>query len=527
MQMNLLIIIGAIILILSIIIGFFRLYHPFKTLNKANYNEDEYDIIIVGAGLAGLTAAYEANKLTNNSARILLLEASDTYGGNSINDIDGINILLNEKNDNANNIRDSFSLFFNDSNEYGQYTSDTELLTILVNKSHELLDFFIKDLGCNNLRIIKSEGSSFSRTFISNFSNITTGKYLSTSLYNRLKNISSTKILFNSIFTDLIINSEHTVVHGIKYNISTNNITNANTSTIETKSIYSKSVILCTGGYGSDFYTNESILNESLVQLYYFPTFTTKYTRGDGLKIVRNKGGALTHQRFGDIYPTCFVHLKDRFNRHKILCPDKFRELGAILMNKRGKRFCDERGTRRYVGQNILKNCDIVTDPKIIKQYEGFLIINEAIKKQYGNDINTFIDKGFFIKYKSFEDFAKDMNISNYIENIRKSIRSYNQISETKSDEYNKNNFQNKFKMKSTIYVAIITPCTFHTFGGVQITDECEILNTKDRIIYGLYAAGEVIGGIHGSLAMQGNILTQAAVFGREAAKAAVKYIKE
>ena len=75
MQMNLLIIIGAIILILSIIIGFFRLYHPFKTLNKANYNEDEYDIIIVGAGLAGLTAAYEANKLTNNSARILLLEA--------------------------------------------------------------------------------------------------------------------------------------------------------------------------------------------------------------------------------------------------------------------------------------------------------------------------------------------------------------------------------------------------------------------------------------------------------------------
>ncbi len=81
--------------------------------------------------------------------------------------------------------------------------------------------------------------------------------------------------------------------------------------------------------------------------------------------------------------------------------------------------------------------------------------------------------------------------------------------------------------MKGKIYVSIVTPCTFHTLGGVKITDECEILNTKDRIIDGLFAAGEIIGGIHGIMAMQGNILTQATVFGRLAAKSAVDYIKE
>ena len=221
---------------------------------------------------------------------------------------------------------------------------------------------------------------------------MTTGKYLSTSIYNRLKDISTTKILFNSHFIDLLIDANHTIVHGVKYTQSLNESKNI--------SVTSKAVILCTGGYGADFYTNESILNESLVQLYYFPTFSTKYTRGEGLKIARNKGAELVDQRFGEIYPTCFVNFNDRFNRHKIILPDKMRELGAIIMNKRGKRFCDEMNNRRYVGQNILKNCDIVTDPKIIKQYEAFIIINEAIKISYGKEeIDDYISKGYLIKY--------------------------------------------------------------------------------------------------------------------------------
>ena len=525
MQINVYLLLGFIILILSIAIALRNLFNINEKIDLNNKNDkskkNEYDIIIVGAGLAGLTAAYEANKLTNNSLKILVLESSPNYGGNSINEIDGINILLNEKNEDKKIMRDNFSLFFNDSFEFGQYQGDTDLLTILVNKSHELLDFIFNDLKCENLKIIKSEGSSFPRTFISNYSNITTGKYLSDKLYEKLKNINSTKISFNSHFTDLLVNSDHTEVQGVKYTLYENN------SAIKNISIQSKAVIISTGGYGSDFYSNESILNESLVQLYYFPTFTSKYTRGEGLKIARNKGADLIDLRFGEIYPTCFVNLKDRFNRHKIISHDKFRELGAIIINKRGKRFCDEMGPRRYVGQNILKNCDIVTDPKIIKQYEAFMIINEAIKKEFNEDeINKYINQGYLIRYNSFEDFAKSMNLSDYLDNIRKSINNYNQGYENKYDKFGKKNFPHKFKMKEKIYVSIVTPCTFHTLGGVKITYECEILNTKDRIIDGLFAAGEIIGGIHGIMAMQGNILTQSTVFGRLAAKYAVDYLK-
>ena len=531
MKINVFLILGLSILIISIILGWKFLYNSNinQEINKNiinNENKKEidntYDLIIVGAGLSGLTAAYEVNKLTNNSMKILLLEASSSYGGNSINEIDGINILINEKSKDKYVMKDNFSLFFNDSFEFGQFLGEADLLTELVNKSHGLVDLIFNDLNCNHLKIVKSEGSRFPRTFVSNISNITTGKYLSDKLYNKLKKINSTKILFNSHFIDLLVNSEHTLVKGVKYT------TNNNSSDIKNISVKSKAVILCTGGYGSDFYTNESILNESLVQLYYFPTFLTKYTTGEGLKISRNKGAELIYQRFGEIYPTCFVNLNDRFNRHKKIAPDKFRELGAIIINKRGKRFCDEMGNRRYVGQNILKNCDIVTDPKIVKQYEAFMIINEAIKKEYGvDDINKYINDGYLFKYNSFEEFAKDMNISEYFNNIKKSINNYNEGSEKKYDQFGKKSFPHKFKMKGKIYVSIITPCTYHTLGGVRVTNEGEIINTKGRIIDGLFAAGQIIGGIHGTMAMQGNILTQSMVFGRIAAVSAVDYIMD
>ena len=119
------------------------------------------------------------------------------------------------------------------------------------------------------------------------------------------------------------------------------------------------------------------------------------------------------------------------------------------------------------------------------------------------------------------------MNITEFMNNIKKSINNYNEASENKVDNFGKKINPNKFKLKGKIYVGIVTPCTYHTFGGVKITNECEILNNNDRIIDGLFAAGEIIGGIHGVMALQGNILTQAAVFGRLAAKAAIDYINE
>ena len=533
---------GIIILIISIVIGILKLlksnniielgyantkkdYIKNENINinsnsKTNTNTNtnskinkNYDLIIVGAGLSGLTAAYESNKLSNSTLKILLIETSSNYGGNAKNEIDGINLLMTN-----NNITDNFSSFFDESFEFGRYTSEKDLLTIMVNGSYYLYDFLYKELKCNSLKLIQSEGSKLPRTLIYDNPDITTGQYISNKLYEKIVNINTTDIHFNSHFIDLIINEDYTEIKGVIFEIQEGD-------EIKNISAYSKAIILATGGYGSDFYAEESILKEFIIQLYYFPTFTSKYTQGIGIKITRNKGGLLIDQRQAEIYPTCFVDLLDRFNRHKTLAPDLFRELGGIIINKRGKRFCNEIGDRRYVAQNILKNCDIVTDPKIIKQYEGFLIINEEIKEKYGEKIEDYISKGYFKKYKSFDEFSRDMNISEYYINIRKSILNYNQGYESKRDRFGKGVFPTKFKMSDTIYVAIITPCIFHTLGGVRINEKAEIINESKKGIKGLYAAGQIIGGVHGVMAMQGNILTQSTVFGKLAAKSAVDYI--
>ena len=492
-----------------------------KVNHRINNNKYYYDLIIVGAGLSGLTAAYEANKLSNNSLKILLLETSSKYGGNSVNEIDGINILMpSKKYKNKKKKEDSFSSFFDDSFEFGRYSNDKDLLTLLVNNSYELYDFLFKELNCDSLKLVQSEGSKIPRTLIYDSPDKTTGKYLSDIIYNKLNNISSVDIFFNSHFIDFVINENHSEIKGVIYEIQENYY-------IFNVTAYSKAVILATGGFGSDFYTDESILKEYLAQYYYLPTISTRYTQGIGLKIGRNKGASLIYLREAEVYPTCFVDLFDRYNRHKTIAPDLLRELGGILLNKRGKRFCDEIGDRRYVAQSILKNCDIVTDPKIIKQYEGFLIINDEIKEKYGEKIDDYISSGFFKKYKSFDEFSHDMNISEYYVNIRKSIISYNQGCESKRDKYGKKVFPTKFKMGDNIYVAIITPCIFHTLGGLRISENAEVLNEAKKPIKGLFAAGQVIGGVHGMISMQGNILTQSTVFGKLAANSAVNYIKK
>ena len=536
-----------LILIMSIIIAVIKILNSnniFKTNNKKdkNYTIEEniiddkiedstnnqivenYDLIIVGAGLSGLTTAYEASKLSDNSLKILLLEASSKYGGNSNNEIDGINLLIPSDNEEFKN-NDNFTCFFDDSFEFGRYESEKDLLTLLISNSYDLYDFLFNELNSYSLKLIKSEGSKVPRTLIYNNEEdeeekITTGGYISNKLYNEIKNISSINILFNSNFVDLIINKDYTEIQGVIYQIQKNyKIINVTAK--------SKVVILSTGGYGSDFYAEESLLKEFLVQYYHLPTICTKFTQGVGIKIGRNKGAVLIDQRQAEIYPTCFVDLSDRFNRHKIIAPDLFRELGGILMNKRGKRFCNEISDRRFVGQSILKNCDIVTDPNIIKQYEGFLIINEEIKENYGEKINNYISHGYLKKYESFDEFANAMKISEYYTNIRKSIISYNQASNQNMDTFGKGKFPTKFKMGDTIYVGVITPCIFHTLGGLRISENAEVLNEEKRPIKGLYAAGQIIGGIHGVMSMQGNILTQSVAFGRLAAKSAVNYIKK
>ena len=101
----------------------------------------------------------------------------------------------------------------------------------------------------------------------------------------------------------------------------------------------------------------------------------------------------------------------DRYQKNKILAPELLMGVGGILINQKGQRFCNELGTRDYVSQKIIENCEMAKSDSIT-QYESFMIINQKAIDVYGGKVNFYIDKGYLRKYNSFKEFTEKMNKS-------------------------------------------------------------------------------------------------------------------
>mgnify|MGYP003301649598 CR=1 FL=1 len=101
------------------------------------------------------------------------------------------------------------------------------------------------------------------------------------------------------------------------------------------------------------------------------------------------------------------------------------------------------------------------------------------------------------------------------------SIKEYNNNKNGEKDKFGKILFPTKYKLNEPIYVSVITPSLHYTMGGLKINSDAEVINTKGEVIHGLFAAGEVTGGVHGGNRLGGNSLLECAVFGIRAARSA------
>ena len=256
-----------------------------------------------------------------------------------------------------------------------------------------------------------------------------------------------------------------------------------------------------------------------------FPTTNGKQTQGIGVKIARKIGIGLVDMNQVQIHPTGFVNLDDRYAKNKILAPELLRGVGGILINQKGERFCNELGTRDYVSQKIIENCEMAKDNSIT-QYESFMLINQKAIDVYGGKVDFYIKKGYLRKYDSLKIFTEKMGISDYYDNLVKTIKEYNQSADKKSDKFGKKVFPQKFDLNDYIYVGVITPSIHYCMGGLMMTHNAELIKTNGDIMNGLFAAGEVTGGLHGGNRLGGNSLMECGVFGRRAARAAVEYVK-
>ena len=472
---------------------------------------EEYDLVIIGGGLAGLTAAYESYLKTNNTLKILLIEQMSSLGGNSKRATSGINFLETDP-QKTSKIDDNYHLFFNDTLKSGKNLNDPHLLDTFSKGKKFLYDYYTNIFGVDIKLVGQLGGHSVARTHRPTDSKFVIGFYLISKISKKILESSNIKIYYNSTVIKLLKNETNNKIYGLKYKKDNSEYT-----------IYCKAIILSSGGYGHDF-GGHGLLNEYAPELMNFPSTNGDFSKGSGIKLGREIGADLVDMDKVQVHPTGFVDPKNRYVKDKFLAPELLRGVGGILVNENGDRFCNELGTRDYVTNKIKENCK-KQDTDKIDQYECFLLMNEEMAVEFGNHFNYYKDfKGFILEHENFIEMSKSLNID--YKRIENTINMYNDAYDKKIvDKYNKTTFLHKFDLNKKIFSMVITPSVHYTMGGLKINNRSEVIDKNGKPINGLFGAGEVTGGVHGGNRLGGNSLAECGVFGRIAADSAVNYI--
>lgn len=478
-------------------------------------------VIVVGGGLAGMSACIEAIK---SGADVVLLDKNPNLGGNSALASSGMNATHTKAQTEA-NISDSFESFIKDTMESGGRINNGQLVNILVNESPEAVTF-LQEHGIDLSVVVQCGGHSAPRTHRqkpneAKVENVgwhivgTLMKYLQSLPHHQMRIINNAKV------DRLLLNNEKAVV-GVHFT------TTVEKTTSETN-LFADAVILSTGGYSADYVLMEEF---GATQWIGYPTTNGAWAVGDGVKLCRQIGAELIDMDKIQLHPTGIVDLKEPFAQKKFLAPEAFRGYGGILLNSLGQRFCNELGPRDYVTEQILKFCQSLPvkeeqkaslNPTQRIPTVSYLVLTDEIAKLF--DLKLF---GFYKGKGLISSFANYVELATMIgcdaEVLKKTLLEYNKCREDKKDSFGKKLFEVAFNPDEALHVVVVTPSIHYTMGGVRISDRAEVLRKDNSPILGLYAAGEVTGGVHGKNRLGGNSLLECVVFGRRAGSNAIKY---
>ncbi|KAJ3450398.1 fumarate reductase [Anaeramoeba flamelloides] len=467
-------------------------------------SENKKKVIIVGAGLAGFSAAIEAYQ---NGASVTLLEKTDKCGGNSFKATSGINgvgteaqILINSQ--------DTPVKFLKDTIKSGGGISKEDLAEKLVNESTEAVSF-LTELGVDLSVLCQCGGHSEKRTHRAKpqekIRNI--GMTIMLTLIEFAKD--KIEIIMKASLKELLTNKEGEVI-GVKYEKDNEMI-----------DLRGDNVVLCTGGWCADK-SSDSLLNKYTPNLMSLPSTNGQFATGEGVKIAHKIGAGLIHMDKIQIHPTGFVSPKDPKSPTKWLCPEAVRASGGILINGKGKRFVNELGRRDHVTEKIFEQKDRYLVSEEVTDLESYpfvsyILLNEEARELFSPKFLDFYGRfGFVQKLENGEVFCKKFGIKNEV--LKKTFTDYNKGAEKGQDEFEKTVFPVKnFDFEKPLWLLTITPSLHYSMGGLKMNKKSQVLNGEDKVIKGLYAAGETTGGVHGQNRLAGNSLLECVVYGRTA----------
>ena len=469
-----------------------------KALKKAARElpkTSNYDVVVIGAGGAGFSAAITAK---NAGANVVLLEKMPAVGGNSLISGAEMNVAKNWVQPKLGINDDSPELHAQDTFKGGDGKGDMKVINVM---THEALD---AAKWCRDYLGVRFEddnlfffgGHSRKRALIPVGH---TGTEFIAKFQAKADEL-GIPVITNMKAEELIKNKDGRVV-GVKATMDGSEYTfNAKGG-----------VVLATGGFGA---------NPEMVKKYNpkiderFKTTDAPGSTGEALYMAERAGAELVNMGYIQTYPIC-----DPLSGAIELIADA-RFDGAIMLNQEGKRFVEELQRRDVLSEAILNQtgqyCWVLWNDNIGK-------ISNTVKA-HANEYEAFTKQGIMTTCDDLKCIADFTKIP--FDQLQKTVKRVSDMAGKGNDKDFNHRAGLMDMQQGKYYVIKAVPSTHHTMGGVRINEKAEALTAEGKVIPGLWAAGEVTGVTHGTNRLGGNAYTDIIVFGRIAAGPAAKAAK-
>lgn len=466
-----------------------------KKAVKALPKESSYDVVVIGAGGAGFSAAIEAK---NAGANVVLLEKMPAVGGNSLISGAEMNAAKNWVQPKLGINDDSPELHAEDTYKGGDMKGDMNVIKVMTHNALDAAKWCRDYLGVRfeDDNLFFFGGHSRKRALIPVGH---TGTEFITKFQAKADEL-GIPVITNMKAEELIKDKSGRVV-GVKATM------NGASYTFNAKG----GVVLATGGFGA---------NPEMVKKYNpkiderFKTTDAPGTTGEALYMAERAGAQLVNMGYIQTYPIC-----DPISGVIELIADA-RFDGAIMLNQEGKRFVEELQRRDVLSEAILKQtggyCWVLWNDKIGS-------ISNTVK-EHPTEYEAFTKQGIMATCDDLKCVADFTKIP--FDSLKGTV---NRVS-SMTGKGNDKDFNHRSGLvdmtQGKYYVIKAVPSVHHTMGGVRINEKAQALTAEGKAIPGLWAAGEVTGVTHGTNRLGGNAYTDIIVFGRTAGKAAAEAAK-